>query len=153
ISINSNQVSIGDVIKQINTRQIGVTASINANGNGILLTDTAGGGGKLKVEDVDSTTAADLKINGTAAATTIDGSFEKTVAVTANDTLATLQQKFNDLNFGATASIINDGSGQAPFRLSLAAKNSGLDGRVSIDAGSTGLDTYNLVEAQDAAVF
>ena len=63
------------------TKQIGITASINANGNGILLTDTAAGGGKMKVEDVDSTTAADLKINGTAAATTIDGSFEKALVL------------------------------------------------------------------------
>jgi flagellar hook-associated protein 2 len=153
ISLNANQVSIGDVMAQINARQIGVTASINANGNGLLLTDAAGGALKLKVEDVDSTTAADLNIKGTATGATIDGSFEKTIDVTANDTLATVQQKINDLNFGVTASIINDGTGLAPFRLSLGAKNPGLDGRVVLDAGSTGLETRNLIEAQDAAVF
>jgi flagellar hook-associated protein 2 len=153
ISINSNQVSIGDVIQQINQRDIGVTASINKNGNGILLTDTAGGGAIMKVSDVDSTTAKDLNIAGTATGTTIDGAEEKTIDVTANDTLATLQTKINNLGFGVSASIINDGTGNAPYRLSLTANSSGLDGRVIIDTGTTSLDSQTLVKAQNAAVF
>jgi flagellar hook-associated protein 2 len=153
ISINTNQVSIGDVIQQINQRGIGVTASINDDGNGILLTDTAGGGSFLKVSDVDSTTAKDLNIAGTATSTTLDGAEEKTVDVTANDTLATVQTKINNLGFGVTANIINDGTGNAPYRLSLTAKNSGLDGRVIVDTGTTSLDSQTLVKAQNAAVF
>jgi flagellar hook-associated protein 2 len=156
ITLTSSQVSLGDVIKQINDRQIGVTASINANGNGILLTDTTTGSLnslKLKVEDVTGSSASDLNIKGTAATNVIDGALEKTITTDANDTLATLQQKINDANFGATASIINDGTGLAPFRLSLTAKNSGRDGRVVFDAGQTSLNTQTLVKAQDAAVF
>ena len=97
-----NEVRLEDVIKEINSKDIGVTASINANGDGLLLTDTAGGSGKLKVEDIEGTTAADLNIKGTATATTIDGSFEKTITVTANDTLQDVQKKINDLDFGVT---------------------------------------------------
>jgi flagellar hook-associated protein 2 len=145
--------TLGDVIRDINSKNLGVTASINDHGDGILLTDTAGGGLKMKVENVDGTSATDLNIAGTAAATTIDGSFEKTLTVTATDTLATVQQKLTDLNFGVQAQIISDGSTTAPFRLSLSAKNAGTNGRVVFDAGTTSVGTRNLVEAQDAAVF
>jgi flagellar hook-associated protein 2 len=146
-------IKLGQVIDKINAAGIGVRASVNANGDGLLLTDTAGGAGKMAVEEVDATTAADLNIKGVAAATTIDGSFEKTITVAATDTLADVQGKIAALGFGVSASIINDGTGLAPYRLSLTARNSGRDGRVVFDAGKTSLGTRNLVEAQDAAVF
>jgi flagellar hook-associated protein 2 len=146
--------TLGDVIKDINGKNLGVTASINDHGDGLLLTDSAGGLLKMKVENVDGTSATDLNIEGTAATgTTIDGSFEKTLTVTATDTLATVQQKLADLNFGVQAQIISDGSTTAPFRLSLSSKNAGTNGRVVFDGGKTALGTRNLVEAQDAAVF
>lgn len=150
-----NEIRLSDVISEINSKGLGVTASINANGDGLLLTDTAGGGAKLKVEDTTGTAAADLRIAGTAAdgQTTIDGSYEKTIDITATDTLQDVQKKINDLNFGVTAQIINDGSGGEPYRLTINASNSGRNGRVVFDAGATNLDTRTLVEAQDAAVF
>ena len=144
---------IGDVINAINAKNLGVTASINANGNGLLLTDTSGGAGHLAVKDVNGTTATDLNIAGTATANTIDGAFEKTLAVTSTDTLTTLQTKIQNLGFGVVANVINDGSSQSPYRLSLTAVNSGQAGRVIIDGGTTGLQFRNLVEGQDAAVF
>jgi flagellar hook-associated protein 2 len=146
-------IRLGQVIEKINNAGIGVAASINANGDGLLLTDNSGGAGRLQVEDSNSTTATDLNIKGEATATTIDGSFEKTVIIDSTDTLATVQQKVAALSFGVSATIINDGTGLAPYRLSMTAKNSGRDGRVVIDGGTTGLQTRNLVEAQDAAVF
>lgn len=149
-----NIQTMGDVIYQINNAGVaGVTASINANGDGLLITDASGGAGKLKITDVDSTAAADLNIKGTATGTTIDGSFEKTITVGINDTLATVQTAINNLGFGVTASVINDGSPTAPFRLSLTAKNSGRAGRVVFDGGATKLGSNKLVDAQDAAVF
>lgn len=148
-----NEIRISHVLSEINARNMGVTASINANGDGILLTDTAGGSGKLRVEEVDSTTAADLNLLGTATATTIDGSWEKTITTDANDTLSTLQTKISTLNFGVNVAIINDGSADAPYRLSLTAKNGGFAGRVLVDGGATSLATTTLVQAQDAAVF
>jgi flagellar hook-associated protein 2 len=57
------------------------------------------------------------------------------------------------LNWGVTASVINDGSGVAPFRLSLTAKNSGRNGRIVFDSGATTLGARTIVESQDAAVF
>ncbi|HWE92947.1 MAG TPA: flagellar filament capping protein FliD [Tepidisphaeraceae bacterium] len=145
--------TIGDVIGAINAKQVGVTASINANGDGILLTDTAGGGSKLTVANVSSTTASDLNIAGTTTTNTIDGSNTKTIAVTATDTLATLQTKIQALGAGVVANLVNDGSGVNGYRLSLTATNSGRNGRVVIDGGSTNLTTQKLVEGQDAAVF
>ena len=147
-------INLGDIIKDINVRDIGVTASINAKGDGLLLTDTAGGAEKLTVTDVSGTMAKDLNIAGVSTdGTTIDGSLEKSIDVTANDTLATLQTKINNLGWGVSASIINDGSTAAPYRLALNATNSGRNGRVVIDSGSTGLGTQTLVAAQNAAVF
>ena len=49
--------TLGDVIRDINSKNLGVTASINDHGDGLLLTDTAGGGLKMKVENVDGTSA------------------------------------------------------------------------------------------------
>jgi flagellar hook-associated protein 2 len=148
-----NETKLGEIINLINAKGIGVTASINANGDGLLLTDTAGGGLKLKVEDTEGSAADDLGIAGEATATTLDGTFEKTITVGAADTLEDVQKKINDLSFGLAASIINDGSGLTPYRLSLSSRNAGRAGRVVFDAGSTLLETRNLVESQDAAVF
>lgn len=145
--------TLGDIIKAVNAAAAGVTASVNANGDGLLLTDTAGGAGTIKVDNVTGTTARDLNLLGPAVGLTLDGSYERKVEVLANDTLTSLTQKIKDLGFGATANVINDGSGVAPYRLSLTAFNSGRAGRISFDAGGTGLDANTLVDAQDAAVF
>jgi flagellar hook-associated protein 2 len=146
--------SLGQVIKAINdkTTSIGVTASINANGDGLLLTDTAAGANKLKVEDQTGTLGGDLNIRGVATGTTIDGSYEKTVTITATDTLTEVTKKLTALNAGVNSAVINDGSGASPYRLSLTARNSGMNGRVVFDAGTTNLGTRTLVNAQDAAV-
>jgi flagellar hook-associated protein 2 len=146
-------LTLGDVISDINTAGIGVTASINANGDGLLLTDTEGGALKLKVENDGGTTATELNILGTATASTIDGTFEKTIEITATDTLTEVQKKINDLSYGVSANIINDGSAGSPFRLSLNARNTGRAGRLTFDAGATSLGAHTLVESQDAAVF
>src|SRR5258706_4432917 len=148
-----NEVTIQDVIDEINSKNLSVTATINANGDGLLLTDSAGGGVAMKVEEAGGRTAADLNILDAATGTTIDGTWEKTLTITGTDTLSSVQQKINDLGFGVSASIINDGSGASPFRLSLAARNTGRSGRVVFDGGTSSVQTRNLVEAQDAVVF
>src|SRR2546421_287017 len=150
---NGNEVTVQDVMDEINSKGLSLTATINAKGDGLLLTDSAGGGVAMKVEEAGGRTAADLNILGTATGTTIDGTWEKTLTVTGTDTLSSVQQKINDLGFGVSASIINDGSGASPFRLSLAARNTGRSGRVVFDAGASSVQTRNLVEAQDAVVF
>lgn len=58
--------TIGDVIDAINASSADVVARINDAGDGILLTDTGGGQGALKVSDINGSLAADLGIAGTA---------------------------------------------------------------------------------------
>lgn len=151
--------NIGDVIEAINTakdpngKSIGVTASLNSTGNGIVLTDSAGGSSAMTVADVTGTSAADLQISGTADGNTINGAMEKTITVSPTDTLSTIASKINALGFGVSASIINDGSSSSPYRLSLTATNSGAAGSFIFDAGTTQLGSTQLVAAQDAAVF
>ena len=145
--------TLGDVMAAIDATKIGVTASINPNGNGLLLTDSSGGAGHMSVTDLGGSTATDLNIVATAAANTIDGGFQKTITVAPGETLNAVAAAINKLGFGVTASIINDGSSTDPYRLSLTAVNSGAAGRVVIDSGTTGLGMSNLVNGQDAAVF
>ena len=146
--------TVGQLLYQINSKQnTGVTASINATGNGILLSDAGGGAAKLKVKDVNGTAAADLNLAGTATGATLDGAYQKTITIGPNDTLSSVQTAINNLNFGVTATIINDGSSVAPYRLSLTSKNSGVAGGVTVDTGTTNLNAQTLVQAQNAAVF
>ena len=155
LSNTTSTSTVAAALFQINARDLpGVTASINAAGNGIQITDTSTGPNKLTIADTGgTTTAADLNIAGTATTNSINGAYEKTITVSANDTLATIQTAINKLNFGVTAQLINDGSATAPYRLSLTANNSGTAGQVVFDSGTTNLGTYNLVNAQNAAVF
>jgi flagellar hook-associated protein 2 len=155
LSNTTSTSTVGDALFQINAEApTGVTASINATGNGIVLTDTSTGPDKLTVTDTNgTTTAADLNIAGTATTNSINGAYEKTITVGPNDTLATVETAINNLNFGVTAQIINDGSATAPYRLSLTANNSGSAGQVVFDAGTTSLGAETLVSAQNAAVF
>lgn len=146
--------TVGDVISAINAKGIGVSASINADGNGILLTDNSTGSGHLKVADLNGgSTAADLQIAGTATANTIDGSLQKTVAVSSTDTISDVQQKIATLGFGVSANLIDDGSDSNPEHLSFTAFNSGTTGKFVIDGGTTNITTQTLVQAQNAAVF
>lgn len=148
-----NETTIRHVIDEINAKNIGITAGVNANGDGIVLTDAAGGGGFMSVTDLSGRAAADLNLAGTATSTTLDGSYEKTLVLDANDSLQTAHDKLNALAYGVSATIINDGSAGTPLRLSLSARNSGLAGRFVFDAGATNLNATNLIDAQDAAVF
>ncbi|HEX8324126.1 MAG TPA: flagellar filament capping protein FliD, partial [Tepidisphaeraceae bacterium] len=147
-------LTLGDVITKINDQFNGkVVAAINAHGDGISLTDASAGAGTLTVTEKGSTTGAGLNLVGKAVAGVLDGAMEKTIDVTATDTLQAVQKKITDLNFGLAASIINDGSGANAYRLSLNATSAGTTGQVTFDAGTTRLGTRTLVKAQDAAVF
>lgn len=151
----AEDVSVADIMAKINEdAAFGVKASINANGDGLLLTDTAGGALVAKVEDLENgTTAKSLNIAGTFTGTALNGSWEKTVEITATDTLQNVQTKINELNWGVSAAVINDGSGNSPYRLSLTATNTGRAGRVVFSSGNSALGERVLAEAQDAAVF
>ncbi len=62
----SNPKNVGDVIKAINSTDIGVQARLNDDGDGILLVDTSIGSGTLTIADAtNGNTALDLGISGT----------------------------------------------------------------------------------------
>jgi len=150
----ADDVTIGDVIDEINSRPVGVTASINATGDGILLTDTAGGSGSLLVADIDSgTTAADLNIAGQAdeaTPTVIDGSFTYTFTIDADDTLEDVMAAINQADGAFTAAIVNDGSGVAPFRLSVMSDATGRRGELLFDSETSSLGLAVIQRGQDA---
>ncbi|TWT42697.1 flagellar filament capping protein FliD [Botrimarina hoheduenensis] len=76
--IGDEAETVGDVIDAINALNLNVRAEINSSGDGILLTDTAGGSGSFTVVEVgNGTTAADLNLLG--ASTTTNGSGQATI--------------------------------------------------------------------------
>jgi flagellar hook-associated protein 2 len=143
--------TVGDVIDAINSLAIGVTARINDAGDGILLTDTAGGAGKLRVTDSGSgQAAADLRIAGEATTTTIDGTTTFTVTLDADDTLDDLVTKINDLDAGAAASVLSASSGSLRHHLSLLSSVAGKAGELLVDGSGLGLAFAELAAAQDS---
>ena len=149
-----NEVTLQDVIDEINSKGIGVTASINATGDGLLLTDTNGGGSLLTVADTSGSAASKLGIAGTAATGTtyIDATSEVTITVDASDTLTTLVTAINASDAALQASILNDGTGVNPYRLSLAAEQSGSRGALLVDMGDTGISLTEMVQGVDAVL-
>jgi flagellar hook-associated protein 2 len=149
-----NEVTLQDVIDEINSRGIGVHARINDTGDGLLLEDTAGGAGKLTVAEDGSVTAKALRILGTSATgqTTINGTYETKVTIGGGDTLQDLVIKLRASGAPVNAAIVNDGTGSRPYRLNLTSSVSGRAGQLAIDSGATGLSLETLAAGRDAAV-
>lgn len=154
--VDSDVLTVSQLIDRINTKAtasgVSVVASINANGTGILLTDTAGGEGTLSVRDVgNDTAAADL---GLTAATQTSGSTQTINALgkfttddAAESGLNALAARINDLGAGVTAATFNDGSG---FRLSLSVDKGGAGQSLLIDTGDGVISFEEVSTAQDA---
>lgn len=152
IDLTSNtKQTVGDVLTAINTAGIGVAATINAHGDGIVLTDTSGGAGQLNVSDLGGNTAGSLHLAGTGT-TQIDGALRFTIDLTATDTLNDLRQKLTASGAPITANIINDGSSSQPFHLLLSSSQSGLAGRVLVDGGTSALSFSAFNDASDAVL-
>lgn len=132
--------TIGQVIREINTRGLAVSARINDSGDGILLENTAGTGAILVQEVGGGTTARALGLLRTPNdAGDVDGSLRTTVVVEAGTTLEGLVAKLNAAGAGVRADIVNDGSTFDPFRLNLTSTRSGAAGRVLVDVGAANL--------------
>jgi len=161
IRITSSEDTVGALLRRLNRDLDGTTvqARINDTGDGILFEDTSGNanGIPIKIEDVDGNVGATLGIVGEASGPAgdnfIDGSLETTVDVSAADTLDEIVQKINDADPSLAATVVNDGSGTNPFRLSLAADESGSAGRFIIDTGAFDLGLSQLDAGNDARVF
>jgi flagellar hook-associated protein 2 len=160
INIQSSATTVDDVLKAINSGNgTRIKARLNDRGDGILMYEDSSGGGsaKIKIEDTSGTVAANLNFAGEAAGTgaqnVLDGSFEKTVAFDPADSLQTIASKISAAGVGVAATIINDGTGSTPYRLSLTAKNTGSAGRFIVDTGSFDLGQTTLNRGHDARVF
>ncbi len=159
ISIKEADKTLDDVIRNINSRGTRIKAKINDHGDGMVLYEDPSGAGtlKIKVENTTGTAATNLNIAGEATGTGtdnyIDGSFERKVTFAATDTLSQVATKINTAGVGVQASVITDGSGSTPFRLSLSAKTTGSDGRFTIDTGDFDLGVTQLDAGNDAKVF
>ncbi len=133
----------------------GVTARINDTGDGLLLLDTTPGAGTLRVEESGGTTARDLGILGVANGATpdrLDGSFERTFAITATTTVQNLVDAIQASGLPITATLVNDGSGIAPNRISLISRNSGSSGRFGIETDVRSLSFDTTSRAADAVL-
>ncbi|HEY3243376.1 MAG TPA: flagellar filament capping protein FliD [Phycisphaerae bacterium] len=156
VTIGANQTNVGDVLRLINTAAPpGVSARINDQGDGILVSDSNAGGGTLHIENVGGGQAAtDLNLTRPAGAggSFVDGSFEYHVEVDQDDTLNDVVAKLNNAGAPIAATLINDGSSTNPFRLSITSGVSGRNGFILLDGGAHDLGLQTLVEGQDAVV-
>ncbi len=157
-TVGSSVSTVGELLSFINSRpDIGVNATINDQGDGIVLTDTTGGGGQLIIEDVTGSVASNLNIDGTfseeGGVTAADGSFERVVEFDPTDDLDTVAEEINLAGVGLVATVINDGAPGSPFRLSLTARDSGSAGRTIFDSGGLDLGVDTIAQGDDAVVF
>ncbi len=161
VSIDSDSVTLLDVIAEINSKGLAINARINDTGDGLLIEeDLSGAGGEtpfvpIKVDSVSGTAAEDLKIRGegTLNETTIDGSYEINLALNASDSLDDIVDAINEAGAPISATIINDGSAGAPFRLAITSDVAGTRGDLLLTSTGADLGFSTLTKAQDAKVF
>lgn len=153
--------TVGDVLDAINTSNSNTFARINDRGDGILLIDQGGGTSTLSVRDFgNTTTAVDLGLARRAETLEVEKTFTQAIdsssAVTFSlDEDSTLQDLVNQINeeeFGLTASILNEGFGAAPFRLSLISGEEGRKSAFQFDASGIDFDLRETARAQDALI-
>ncbi|MBN2580171.1 MAG: flagellar filament capping protein FliD [Pirellulales bacterium] len=158
VNLKNQQIqTVGDLLEMINALSLDVEADLNDTGDGLLLRDLSGGEGNLKVAEDGSTTAKDLNLLGEAVEVevgeetvqVIDGAMAQTVTLEAGDSLQTLRDKINQLQWGVTASIISDGSSQ-PYHLMLSGNGTGRLNQIQIDASATPVAFEEMTRPQDA---
>lgn len=143
----SGAETIGDVIDIINNNGVGITAGINASGDGLVIFDDANGEGKLTIGEVGGgSTAEKLGILGSGDYM-VDGSFERTITVDQDDDLRDVMNKVAYCGIDVQCSIINDGSDFAPYRLSITSTNSGKESDLLLD---TDISAFNFTKTSDA---
>lgn len=159
VNIGTNIKTVGEMIAQLNTSGLAITASLNSQGDGIVLTDTSSppGATKIKVEDTSGVVAKNLNLAGEATgvggANKIDGSYERIVTLLATDSLSAVATKINSANAGVSASIVSDGSTAAPYRLNLTSSSTGSAGNFLLDTNGFDMGLTTLQTGQDARVF
>ena len=161
ITVSSETRTVGDLISLINstTNNTGVVARINDTGSGILVEEQApgAGGARISITDETGTVARTLNLAGTATGTgvdnRIDGTFRRTIALDAGDSLDTIVSKINSARAGVNAAVVADGSIANPFRLQLSSSRSGSDGRQLIEFAGADLGLTTIADGDNARVF
>lgn len=156
IDVDQSDITIYDVISEINASGLFIRAAINDTGDGIALTDTNTGTpvNAMEVKDATGQVARGLGIARKAASAggSIDGSFERTVSLSATDTLNDVIVKIKSANIGVNAAVISAGSGSTPFRLSLTSQVGGSRGQLLVDTDVGDLGLVRTTEGRDAAI-
>lgn len=159
INITANDKTLGDVIDKINGAGLAVRARINDNGDGILIEESSDtpGGAKIRVTDTEGSVGRKLRLageaSGTGADNKINGSYEQTIEFAPDATLNDVISAINNANAGIRATVINDGSGVNPYRISLVSDFSGRDGRFLVDTGDFDLGLNQIEAGQNARLF
>jgi flagellar hook-associated protein 2 len=161
VGIDETTRTIGDVIRIINSRNIGVRARINDKGDGIRIEvdpSVTNPSQAISVRDVTGNTAAKLNLVATASDEAadqnfIDGSFEKTVALGAGDTLDQIITKINQAKVGVNASVVRDGQSATPFRLRLTSTQTGEAGRFVVSGAGADLGLNVVTAGSNSRVF
>jgi len=160
LAFNGNTFeTVDDLINLLQSRaNTDISIAINANGDGLVFTDTSGGAGDLIIEDVSGTLARDFGFEGTSVddgggIPVLNGSLERTITFEAGDTLDDIITAINDGNTGTRATIVNDGGGFNPFRLNFTSTDSGREGQVIIDTLGFDLGLTELSAGSDAIAF
>ena len=158
INIDATDITIYDVISEINAAGLKIEARINDAGEGIVLKDTNTGtaAGPMEIKDTSGQVARGLGVAKKAATSGpgafIDGSFERIVAFVPTDTLNDVVAKIKAANVGVNAAVINAGTGATPFRLSLTSQTSGTRGELLVESESADLGLVRTTEGRDAAI-
>ncbi len=154
VSLYSSSITtIQDVLTEINkATPDSIQARINDTGDGIVIIDSSGGELPLIIEDEDGLVARNLNIAGESDDGQIDGSLEFNLELSGHETLEEIAAEINDNASSATASVFNDGTSIAPYRLSIKSTVTGAAGELIVDAGQTGLGFSALTQARDASI-
>lgn len=159
INITASDRTLGDVIDKINGAGLAVRARINDTGDGILIEETGNtpGGSKIRITDTEGSVGRKLRIAGEASGTgsenKINGSYEQTIDFEPDATLNDVITAINNADAGVRATVINDGSGVNPFRISLVSDFSGQNGRFLVDTGDFDLGLNQIEAGQNARIF
>lgn len=162
VSVTDDEKTVGELLRAINqaAASVGVKATLNDSGDGIMLVDADPanpGANTIQVTDSSGSVGRSLGILGEADGTgddnVIDGSFERTITFDATDTLDDVVDKINNSGARISASVIDDGTSGKPFRLSLVSRDEGSAGRFIVDAHGFELGLDALDAGEDAVVF
>ncbi|MGC4002996.1 MAG: flagellar filament capping protein FliD [Pirellulales bacterium] len=159
LTVDSNVVTVGDLIKKIDNLGLTIDARVNDAGDGIVLIDkTDGTGSSFAVTEGGGSTGRDLHLLGGTKTAVIDGQSKKivdgsqtySIELTATDTLSDLTTKINNLNGRVRANILNNGGSVKPYSFTLFNQVQGSAAQLLVDTEGVNFSFKETVKGQDA---